>query len=67
MAGPEGPAGPTGDRGPVGHLSSAEVQDLVELRHQLEGALKELQLQFQRIAQIQAQLDSLLFQPKREK
>jgi hypothetical protein len=42
------------------------VEELVELRHQLDGALKELQLQFQRIAQIQPQLDSLLFQPKRE-
>jgi hypothetical protein len=49
----------------VGHLAASEVEELIDLRHQLEGAVKELQLQFQRIAQIQAQLDTLLFQPKR--
>jgi hypothetical protein len=36
----------------------------VELRHQLEGALKELQVQFHRISQIRAQLDTVLFHQK---
>jgi len=34
------------------------------LRNQLDGALKDLHLQFQRIAQIQAQLDSILSSAK---
>jgi hypothetical protein len=33
---------------------------IVESRDQLQGALNDLKLQFQRIAQIQAQLDTVL-------
>jgi hypothetical protein len=36
------------------------LEHVSELRNQMAGALKELNLQFQRIAQMQAQLDHLL-------
>ena len=49
----------------MGHLAPDQVEEIVELRNQLESALKELQLQCQRITQIQAELDSVLFQGKR--
>lgn len=45
--------------------SPQQVQEIVELRDQLQGALKDLKLQFERIAQIQAQLDNVLSSAKR--
>jgi predicted component of type VI protein secretion system len=37
-----------------------QVQELLELRNRLNGVVKELQLQFQRIADVKHQLDSIL-------
>jgi hypothetical protein len=47
------------------------VGEIGELRHQMQVAQRELNIQFQRIAKIQAQLDKLLAiltspQPRRE-
>lgn len=55
--GPSGPAGPKGDRGEG--RTNDEVQDVATLRQQLESVMKELKIQFERIAQIQQQLDHL--------
>jgi flagellar capping protein FliD len=49
-----------GERGAIGHLSPEQLQQIADLRQRLDAALKELQLQFERIAQMQAQLDHVL-------
>lgn len=48
----------------MGHLAPEQVQRVAELHDQLQGVVKELDLQFRRISQIQAQLDSILSQAK---
>ncbi len=58
--GPEGPAGPMGPSGPKGDPGKDSPQTLVlEVRRELEEVLKNLQVGFQRIAQLQQQLHHL--------
>ena len=58
--GPQGKRDPAGERGPAGELSAEQARQLQALRRQMEEALNEPKVQFVRIAQMQAQLDSLL-------
>lgn len=57
--GPRGERGPAGQRGPAGELSAEQMRQLAETHEQLQQAFKELQIQFERIAQMQAQLDAI--------
>jgi hypothetical protein len=54
-----GERGKRGPRGPVGQLLPEQLQEIAELHQQMSGALKELKVQFERIAQMQVQLDKL--------
>ena len=56
----QGKRGRAGERGPAGELSAEQAQQLEALGLQMQEALNELKVQFVRIAQMQAQLDSLL-------
>ena len=56
-AGPPGPAGPQGERGRT--ESPQIVHAIAETRRALENIVHELKTQFERIAQIQAELDHL--------
>ena len=58
--GERGPDGPLSEKGPAGELSRTEREQLARLHIQMQQALKDLQIQFQRIAQMQAQLDIIL-------
>ena len=61
--GPEGrtgPAGPTGGEGPTGPPGvSAPLEIIAKIRRELQDTAHVLEIQFQRIAQLQADLDIL--------
>ena len=50
--------GSPGRHAPLGHVSPEQVQEIAELNAQLRTVVKDLNVQFQRIAQIQARLDT---------
>lgn len=62
-AGPPGPRGEQGRTGPTGERGATPTNDVAAtvegLRRDLEAVTKELHTQFERIAQMQAQLDHL--------
>jgi hypothetical protein len=63
IPGPAGPRGSTGPAGPVGRTEptppTLPLQVLARVAQQVEAIERDLQVQFQRIAQLQADLDTL--------
>lgn len=56
-AGARGPAGPAGPSGPAGE--SAPLRILATITQQIEVIQRDLEIQFKRTAQLQADLDNL--------